>query len=173
MRISAFIKTQAVLEQNIGVSNYRSTYRDNLWNTFNYYIKYITNSLHQRNLWDADSRSTVQNITSILRNAHVKCRVRKSLLLGPIMSHVNRIHVLKSNFTNFLFNTNLSTTPRVSKTFLSLSTDFSCPSYVLRNTRSVFRRVKFVKWIFPVFVFPRQVCWWVVKCLRKVWQGEG
>jgi hypothetical protein len=61
-----------------------------------------TNSKEQNSSWEANSRSTSQEISLLLCNPNIHYRVHKSPPLVPILSQMNPIHILPPYFSKIL-----------------------------------------------------------------------
>lgn len=71
--------------------------------------------MEQGTPWEADSFSDSREVFSILWNSKVRYRVHNSLLLFPILSHMNHVHAFPFCLFTISFNIFRSSTLRSSK----------------------------------------------------------
>jgi hypothetical protein len=68
------------------------------------FTKILTNSLELNPIWNPDSCTATQEVPSLLRNRKFPYYVHKSPPLVSVLSQINPVHSLQSNFIKIQFN---------------------------------------------------------------------
>jgi hypothetical protein len=63
-----------------------------------------TNTMELRTSWQVSISAATQELTNVLWNLKVHCRVHKSPPLVPILSQINPVHTFQSYLSKIYFN---------------------------------------------------------------------